>query len=457
MLIATQGKSVPSTVQYFDQVLTQGDYYLGQEVNGQWHGKGADALGLGRGTSVTKQQFSDLLQGIHPVDGSSLAQRNRSDRRPGMDLTFSVPKSVSLAWAINEDERLVAALRAAVHETMTKDVEPLMQRRVRSGQHANSEQKRTTGKLIYADFLHKTSRPVDGKADPHLHVHAFVINWTQDAGRHYAGQMEEIVRQRPSLQAKFESRLARKLQHELGYTVERTRFAQSGRVKAGWEITGIDRSTIEKFSRRTAQVEQHALEHGVSSAAEKGRLGKQTREKKDKGATIEQLRHEWQQRLTQSERFAFAGLQNRKARGEGEAEHERATASVKYALDHHLYRQSTVERHQIVGTALEHGLTLSPEQIEKELDRIDVIQRSIEESGIKRHMVTTREVLGAEKRMIEFARDGRGTRKAISGGDHEFALDWLNDQQKAAVEHVLKSRDTVMAITGVAPEPASRR
>ena len=141
------------TVQYFDQVLTQGDYYLGQEVNGQWHGKGADALGLGRGTSVTKQQFSDLLQGNHPIDGSLSAQRNRSDRRPGMDLTFSVPKSVSLAWAINDDERVVEALRAAVHETMTKDVEPLMQRRVRAANTPTTEQKTTTGKLIYADFL----------------------------------------------------------------------------------------------------------------------------------------------------------------------------------------------------------------------------------------------------------------------------------------------------------------
>ncbi|QDT07450.1 Multifunctional conjugation protein TraI [Rubripirellula lacrimiformis] len=448
MLIATQGKSVSSTVQYFDQVLTQGDYYLGQEVNGQWHGKGADALGLGRGTDVTKQQFSDLLQGKHPIDGTALAQRNRSDRRPGMDLTFSVPKSVSLAWAINEDERVVDALRAAVHETMTRDVEPLMQRRVRGGKHANSEQKTTTGKLIYADFLHKTSRPVKGEADPHLHIHAFVINWTQDKGRHYAGQMEEIVRQRPSLQAKFESRLARKLQNDLGYAVRRTRFAQSGRTKAGWEIVGIDRSTIEKFSRRTAQVEKHALEKGVSNATEKSKLGKLTREKKDKGATVETLRDRWQQRLTPAERKAFAALRGGKARSNGEPEQTRANASVKHSLDHHLYRQSTVERHQVVGTALEHGLTLTPEQIEQAVDRAGLIERSTDENGAKRHRVTTKEVLAAEKKMIDFARDGRGTRKAIGKDAHSFKREWLNDQQRSAVTHVIESRDTVMAVTG---------
>ncbi|WP_246109660.1 relaxase domain-containing protein [Roseimaritima multifibrata] len=130
MLIATQGKNIVATRQYFDQVLTQGDYYLGQEVNGHWHGHGAEILGLGRGTEVTKQQFSDLLQGKHPIDGSQLTQRSRKDRRPGMDLTFSVPKSVSLAWAINGDERLIVALREAVHETMARDVDPNVFRQI---------------------------------------------------------------------------------------------------------------------------------------------------------------------------------------------------------------------------------------------------------------------------------------------------------------------------------------
>ena len=277
MLIATQGKSVVGTQKYFEQVLTRGDYYLGQEVAGQWHGKGAEILGLGQGANVTKEQFNNLLEGKHPGTGKNLMQRIRQDRRPGTDLTFSVPKSVSLVWAINKDEKILEALQQSVRETMERDVEPLMQRRVRTGKHAFTKQKTHTGKLIYADFLHKTARPIDGKADPHLHVHAFVINWTQQDGKNYAGELEEIVRQRPSLQAKFEARLARKLNQELGYQVEHTRFLQSGRMKNGWEIKGVERSTIDKFSRRTAQVEKHALENNVKDAEAKGKLGKLTR------------------------------------------------------------------------------------------------------------------------------------------------------------------------------------
>ncbi|MCD0462381.1 MobF family relaxase [Roseiconus lacunae] len=446
MLIATQGKSVSGTQQYFDQVLTQGDYYLGQEVNGHWRGRGAELLGLGSGADVTKQQFNALLQGNHPVTGDRLTQRNRTDRRPGMDLTFSVPKSVSLAWAINNDERISQALRDAVHETMSRDVEPLMQRRVRNGKNANSKQKVATGKLVYADFLHKTSRPVNGKPDPHLHVHAFVINWTEQNGKHFAGEFEEIVRQRPSLQAKFEARLANKLKNELGYGVKHTRYLQSGRIKAGWEIAGVDRKTIEKFSRRTEQVEEYALKNGVSTPSEKAKLGQKTREKKDQGTSVDKLREEWRSRLSPEERETFKKLIN-----EGRAEEtgrEDAAVSIKYALEHHLYRESTVERHQVVATALEHGLTITPERIEAALNATDKIERLLDADGTQRHLITTREVLSAEKRMIDFARETRGTRKAIGEDRYECSRDWLNAEQKAAVHFVLECRDTVMAVTG---------
>lgn len=448
MLIATQGKSVAGTQQYFEQVLTRGDYYLGQEVAGHWHGQGAEMLGLGNETRVTNEAFNALLEGNHPETGKRLTQRNRKDRRPGMDLTFSVPKSVSLAWAINGDERILEMLKAAVRETMQRDVEPLMQRRVRTGRHAFTQQKEATGKLIYADFLHKTSRPVQGDADPHLHIHAFVLNWTEKDGKYYAGEFEEIVRQRPSLQAKFEARLARKLQNELGYAVEHTHYAQGGKLKWGWELQGIDRATIEKFSRRTAQVEQYAQEHGIHDAERKGKLGKLTREKKDTGQSIRQLRQEWRSRLTPQERAAFAKLGGGNQQSQGESEQAAAIKSVEYALDHHLYRQSTVERHQVVGTALEHGLTLRPEEIEATIDRMGVLQRTLDADGTKRQFVTTREVLNAERKMIDYARDGRGTRKSIGSEKHDFRRDWLNEQQKDAVRFLLTSRDTVIAVAG---------
>ncbi len=462
---------------------------MGQEVAAHWHGHGADLLGVGKGSAVTHEQFSLLLRGYHPVTRTKLTQRLRKDRRPGMDLTFSVPKSVSLAWAFGEDERLLEVLREVVAETMARDVEPLMARRVRTGKFASTKQQQATGKLIYADFLHKTSRPVDGKPDPQLHVHAFVMNWTEDESKNYAGEFEEIKRQAPSLQAKFHARLAKRLE-ALGYNVEPTRYHQSGTTKTGWEIAGIERLTIEKFSNRTGQIERYAEDHGITDAEDKGKIGVLTRDQKDKSLSVEQLRGEWDRRLTPAEREVFANLLHRETSGRSEegaftqiwvnaaeasravpnerqvvsehtsasepttpieptpAEVDRAIESVQYALDHHLYRQSTAERQQVVGTALKHGLSLSPEAIEKALDSVGLIEGTAEVNGSVRRLVTTRSVLDAERRMIAYARDGRGTRKAIRQMDYACSRTWLNEHQKAAVKHVLQSRDAVVAVVG---------
>lgn len=449
MLIATQATSIEGTAKYFDTVLTQGDYYTGAEINGTWQGKGAELLGLGVGSDVTAKQFKALLAGVHPLSGKPLAQRIRQDRRPGVDLTYSVPKSLSLVWAINKDEKLLEAIREAVHESIAKDVEPLMCRRVRDGQHATSKHRKVTGNLIYADFFHKTSRPVEGQVDPHLHIHAFVMNHTTDGEKHYAAEMEEIIRQRPSLQAKFEARLARCLKHSLGYEVEKTRFLQSGRMKSGWEIRGVSRETIEKFSTRTALVEAFAKEHDIRDPAAKGKLGVKTREQKNPGASVTELRRQWEARLTPEEKAAFEAIARRAVeQGESQSEAERVKAALRYALDHHLYRHSTVEKQAVIGTALEHGLTLLPEQIEAALEAGQIIHRTQDVRGAERHYVTTLDVLEAETRMIDFAKEGRGTRMTIGRGEHVFVRDWLNDQQKAAVQHVLNSRDTVTAVTG---------
>jgi conjugative relaxase-like TrwC/TraI family protein len=448
MLTATQAKSIEGTERYFE-TLNYGDYYTGVEVGAKWHGQLAKPLGIEEGSPVTQDQFKALLRGLHPVTGKKLAQRMRQDRRPGIDLTFSVPKSVSLAWGINQDEAILDALREAVHETMSKDVEPLMCRRDRTGKNTHTQNRLQTGNIVYADFLHKVARPANGKVDMHLHLHAFVMNLTAADGKIFAAEPEEIFRQRQCLQAKFEARLACTLEKQLGYQIVKSEFVQGGRLKAGWEIAGIDRKTCEKFSTRTQQVEEYAQANNIHDPAAKSKLGAKIREKKDKGLSLVQLREQWNERLTPEEQAAFAKLKRRTALLSNEqSETLRAEAAVQYALDHHLYRQSTVERHVIVGSALEQGLTLTPEQIENALDREGILHTSQGTRGVDRHFVTTQEVLDAESRMIDEVRSGRGTRKRIALKEHVFERDWLNEQQKSAVNHVLNSRDSCSAITG---------
>jgi ATP-dependent exoDNAse (exonuclease V) alpha subunit len=65
-------------------------------------------------------------------------------------------------------------------------------------------------------------------------------------------------------------------------------------------------------------------------------------------------------------------------------------------------------------------------------------------------MATTLDVLDEEIRAIGFARRGRGTCRQLGRRSRTFKRDWLNASQKAAVSHVLDSRDSVMMIRGVA-------
>ncbi len=50
--------------------------------------------------------------------------------------------------------------------------------------------------------------------------------------------------------------------------------------------------------------------------------------------------------------------------------------------------------------------------------------------------------------MIAFVREGRGKRAPLGRDDYRFERDWLNEQQKDAVRHVLASSDTVLGIAG---------
>src|SRR5262245_36857740 len=99
--------------------LAKEDYFeAGGEPPGVYAGSGAAALGLeGR---VSRDALRNLFAGRDAKGDRDLVQVQRGrSHQPGWDLTFSAPKSFSIAWAL-ADEPLRAKLEE-VHRTAVRE------------------------------------------------------------------------------------------------------------------------------------------------------------------------------------------------------------------------------------------------------------------------------------------------------------------------------------------------
>jgi conjugative relaxase-like TrwC/TraI family protein len=381
--------------------------------------------------TVDQERYFALCDNINPVTKEQLTPITRGDRRVLYDFTFDAPKSVSLAYELGGDERLMGAFRKAVAGTMS-EMEAAMMTRVRSD---GKQEDRPTGNLLWAEFLHRTTRPVGGIPDPQLHCHAVAFNCTYDPveDRFKAGQFSNLVRDKGYYQAAFHSRLGQNLR-ALGYGIERDGNS--------FRLGGIDKATTEKFSRRTEIIEQEAERLGVTDAKAKGELGRRTREGKDAAPamSVPALRREWLKRLSDGERDSITG-----ARARQHCTSPDATKAMDYALSHCFERASAIPEKDLLKTALIQSVgAASVEDVRRQMARDNILRR--EHLGLR--YVTTKEVLAEERAMSTFVRDGRGKFRML-GGAYEPAIDsGLSKEQRDAAATILTSRDRVTNLRG---------
>ena len=117
-------KSSSHAKQYFARHLSQFEYY--GKTLGVWQGPGVELLGLER--DVTKEAFERVIDSQHPITGQRLTPRMNTTRREmvwkqnqqtklweqvevevenrriGLDLTFSMPKSASVYYGLTKDK-----------------------------------------------------------------------------------------------------------------------------------------------------------------------------------------------------------------------------------------------------------------------------------------------------------------------------------------------------------------
>jgi len=426
MLRVTPNTSADGTTKYFF------GYYSEVELDpSMWHGKGAEKLNL-KG-EIKEKDFEAIANNVNPETGEQLTERNVKDRIVGYDFTFSVPKSVSLVYAMTKDKEILERFNSSVLSTM-KEIEDKAETRVRvDGKNEN----RTTGNLVYGTFTHGESRPVEGVPDPHLHKHVFIFNATfdEDESKWKAGKFRNLKADAPYYEAVFRSHFASELK-EIGYNVERN--------KNDFEIKDFDRTLVEKYSNRTKQIEEKAKELGLTFAEDKSMLGAKTRVQKSKDLDREELRSVWESRLTESERETVYGAK------ESPTEEDKNSVTPEEALDyslaHNLERKSTVSEKDLYIHGLKRSYgSVSPGELKNELlKRKDLLSKEAP-NGSK--IFTTKDALKEEQDLVKSARDGRETLKPVNGG-YSIKNEKLSPEQSNAVQHVLKSKDFITVVSG---------
>ena len=253
--------SKPQSVAQAQGYLTKENYYQKNSEQGFFYGQGLEFLGLENGLEVTQEMYEKLLNGYHPVSGEALViNAGDQERRAGMDVTFSAPKSVSVLMEFHEGnhenskaKEIRNAHDLAVKTAMKKLENEYAKTRI---YNIHGEQYRVNAKIVYATFEHDISREVLGQIDPQLHSHNFIFSTVfyhdkeKNIVRNLALSNEEIYQNKMYLGQIYRSELAKNLKN-LGYEIE-----VSDRKNGFFEIAGFEKNQLEEFSNRSKLIRE---------------------------------------------------------------------------------------------------------------------------------------------------------------------------------------------------------
>jgi conjugative relaxase-like TrwC/TraI family protein len=486
MLSVAAVRSASGAANYF----AKDDYYTveGSSEATAWAGEGAKAIGLAG--EVSKDAFEGVLNGVLP-SGEAVAQVE--NRRAGVDLTFSMPKSASVMAYVAGDKRVLGANMAAVKATMAWVEKNLAEgRRDVEGRKVPVQ----TGNLVYALFQHDTSRALD----PQAHIHAVIANLTRmPDGKWQALHADKIWSHNSVIGSIYHAYLRTELER-IGYQLDM-------KGKHGtFEIAGVPKAVLAEYSQRREEILERATRLGVKSPEGLREITKRSRDPKLDVADRAALRQAWIERAAshgfdgkdlRTAAEARAGLalpENalergyraiveaievarerlggllrphdplvdhalaRAARSSGDARTQLAVASAVRILAE---REAAWPVHRLSKTALDLGLKgVTVESIERRIDQLlhnrQLVPGAATVADRAGRMVTTQDALRTEERILAAVEAGKGSADPIIDADtaptrlQAAAQQPLNPGQLAAGTMILSSADRTVLVQGVA-------
>lgn len=441
-----------------------GGYYdRGSSAPSEWHGYGAQLLGLSG--QIDTSDFSQILEGKYGgVDVSERGGIAENARRKATDLTFKAPKSVALMSLVHGDKRLIEAHNKAVKASLDYiENEVLYVRRGKGGII-----KEDTDNLTAALFMHEDSRAVDGIADPLLHTHAVIANLTKREDGEWSKVKMDFGHNNEKLLLAgdhYYSVLAREVK-KLGYDIERK--------NEYFEISGISEKAISEFSRRSDAIENELSKLGLDreTATAKNKTDATMRTRGEKTQMTRSEQHaEWRQRARDLN-IDLGRVYDESLKPKNQAEILTQTQinenAVKSAIRHLSERNTVFSENQVKSEALRASFGDSDaSEISKTLYDgscglvfAGEIRQEGKMSGSKADKLFTSDLaILREAEILTRAKEGRGTMTPVMSTEKaavqieaaEFKQGFpFSDGQKEAATLAITSPDRHIAIVGAA-------
>lgn len=472
-MLSTKGFSSSKAAQEY---YSHGDYY-GSEGEGVWYGQGTEDLGLkGNFNAKNNKEFQVILEGYLP-SGDRLGKRTLEgvEHRPGMDLTFSSPKSISIEMLVNatkeEKRKLEQARTRAIKKTLDF-IEKEGYVFVRKG--AQGLEKERVHKLTFALFRHSTNR----NNEPHDHIHCLLANMAKCSdGKYRSICWDDIFENNKKIGQYFRNFYALEVQN-IGYEIRQVNLGHNN--GSSFELIKIRQEKIDALSTRTKEIEEFCKKYGVTSSKGKkaitvnSRKAKQTFEEdylkkawKDFSEKVEQENTQYSQQKEQTKGI-IATLLERVAnifelpKSMSNVKKEQKYIDTLTAKDivnlciKDLSNYNTVfSKDELLASACKYSIgKYSPLVLQKEINSRITKQELI----ARDNKFTVKELIEKERYVLHFAKQGLRKAKSIINKNvvQELVKQYesqarvtLNAGQIKVIKHVLTSEDKITAINGL--------
>ncbi|MEM9804020.1 MAG: MobF family relaxase [Cyanobacteria bacterium P01_D01_bin.56] len=443
MLSISRLQNTPQSRQYHIFLSNQDYYTSGSgEPPGIWRGSGAEHLGL-KGLPVTNDGLQYLFDGYSPDGKAALVKNAGSDKRDiAWDLTFSVPKSVSVVWsqANSTLQNMIQQCHATAVEKALEQMENFcLTRRGKGGE------RKIKAKLIAATFEHCVSRA----NDPDLHTHAVVMQVVvgEDGKTSALYNNHTFYENKILIGRMYRAELAHQLQQKLHYGLVQDLTLEKGYDL--FELKDVSTSLMRHFSKRRQEIEEQLKREGYTSAKAAAVATEMTRQAK---TTISRpaLFQRWRQ---EGRNFHYQPpLRGAIVADPAQTQWQAVKAALKRLHKHHSSFTPQLLRREIAAIAPSFGLD------------IDWINKVTEAAMHSRYLVrlgfykghyhfTTPVIQQIEARMLKTVRASRDkTFRPITERVKQQALGKipfsLNAGQQAVFEHLLDGQGSIKVALG---------